>query len=135
LAIGSTQSQLYFLPGITALILSLKQQLTRTRILVIMGILLISALTKETGFLFFLLVPIYRYLLRLGSIKIFIGLEFLLVLIYSYFRISVAGVTYNIILDTPIASLSFLQRLVNVPAIFIDLFLSARLRYNATVGH
>lgn len=117
--IGSTQSQLYFIPGILALILSKEKVLSRTKFFLIVGLLALSAFTKETGVLFFALVLAYRYLFALGQIVHFFTAGSLLAIIYLSIRIFILGKTYAISENISIASLSFIERILNIPSVFI----------------
>lgn len=117
--IGSSQSELYFIPGIIALLLSQKQHLTHSRFLLIIGFLAISVFTKETGALFFLLIIASRLLYKLGKIKIFLLAGTLLMLFYFAVRLFIGGVRFEMSTDISIASISLLERLINIPAIFI----------------
>ncbi len=117
--IGATQSQLYFLPGISALLLAGKQNLSRNRLLLISIMLLVCVLTKETGFLFILLIIAYRYLFQLNKLKqVFLSLA-TIVPIYLIFRILIGGVTYSTTEFVPIATLSFWERILHIPAIIV----------------
>jgi hypothetical protein len=117
--VGATQSELYFLPGITALLLSQKKRLSNIAVLSIGALLLLSILVKETGFLFLLLVIFYRYILKLGKIKHFLGLGVLIIFIYVCARFYLANLGHYIDTDIPIASLTLLERMYSIPAIFI----------------
>ena len=115
--IGSTQSELYFIPGIAALLLATKYHLSPKRFIVISALLVITLFTKETGFLFMLLVILFRYLFKLNSVKNFSLLTAAIVLFYAGIRVFVGGVTFKMSTLIPIASLSLGQRLVHIPAI------------------
>jgi len=115
--IGATQSELYFLPGIIALLLATRKNLTRSKFLWISGLLLLATLTKETGFLFYLLILVYRFLFKLGNLKKFFLLGITIIAIYVVLRIFVGGVVFQEANYIPIAALSLQQRLLNIPAI------------------
>lgn len=117
--IGASQSELYFLPGITALLLAKKKQLTQKRLAIIILLLLFSVLTKETGFLFIIMVLLMRYILRLGIVKeLLLGTVFIGIL-YAFLRVKIGQVTYHPAMEVPIAQLSLSERLINIPSIFI----------------
>lgn len=116
--IGATQSELYFIPGIVALILSQKQFLSRSRFLLIISLLAMSTFTKETGALFFVVVIAYRYLFKLGKIRDFFVAGTLLAVLYLCVRVFIGDVTYNMSTAISIASLSFSERLLNMPSVF-----------------
>src|SRR5579872_4421840 len=60
--IGASQSELFFLFGITALIMSMKEKLMVKQWIIISFLLFCSLLTKETGILFFVSVLLYQVL-------------------------------------------------------------------------
>lgn len=117
--IGATQSELYFIPGITALLLAQKRTVSQARLLLIMALLLISIMTKETGFLFVLILITYRYIFELNKLKEFIFSTAVVITIYSLARIMIGGVTYNMTETIPIASLSLIDRMFHIPAIIV----------------
>jgi len=117
--IGSTQSELYFLPGITALLLSQKKALSRLRLLWIIGLLLFSIFTKETGFLFVILILLYRALFKLGELKKFAFLTGLIAVFYILLRILYGGVTFADPTSIPIVALPLTYRLLNIPSIIL----------------
>lgn len=117
--IGSTQSELYFIPGIAALLLAQKKHLSGRKFYLILFFLLLSTLTKEVGFLFFVLVIAYRIIYRLGNIKKFTLSAGLMLFFYLSLRIFYGGVTYSMDTSIPIASLSLPQRLINIPSIIL----------------
>jgi hypothetical protein len=115
--IGSTQSELYFLPGIIALLLSRKKHLTLSRFICINVLLLLSLLVKETGFLFLLLIVAERYLFKLYGIKKFLLSGAVILIIYFVLRFFVGGVSIRTVDAIPIDSLPLLQRLLHIPII------------------
>lgn len=119
---AGTPSELYFLPGISALLLAQGKNVSRNKLLWITGLLLLSVMTKETGFLFILLLLIYRYLFKLNKLKQFFFSAGAIVIIYALLRVIIGGVTtYQMseIMPVPIAELSLFQRILNIPAIII----------------
>ena len=118
--IGATDSQLFFLPGITALILTFQKSITKKHLILVFILLLLSSLSKETGLLFVILTLTIRYFFRLGNVKEFLFSSLLLFAFYSLLRVLIAGVTYGLLSPyIPIAQLTLQERLINSPAIFI----------------
>lgn len=120
--IGATQSELYFLPGILALYLARKKQISVTRFLLINGLLFLSLFTKETGLLFLLLVILYRYIFlgNLRKVTAYLVSGTLITGVYLSIRIFIGGVGFhNIKQDVPIAALPLSERLLNIPAIML----------------
>lgn len=120
--IGATQSELYFLPGIIAMILAYRQIITTRRFFIISGLLFLSAFAKETGFIFILLVILMRYIYfrqfkRTGR---FIGMGLVISIIYILARVFIGGVTFTIDQkDIPISFIPLSERLLQVPSIFL----------------
>jgi tetratricopeptide (TPR) repeat protein len=117
--IGSTQSELYFLPGIIALLLATKRTLSKANVLWIVGLLFLATITKETGFLFLLLVLAYRYIFKLGKLKVLLFSGAAIVAIYAICRVFVGGVKFDQATYIPIVTLPLASRLANIPAIII----------------
>ncbi len=117
--IGSTGSELYFFFGIVALLLSTKQSLTVKKFILISILLLLAILTKETGFLFLPLIFLYRYLFRQNKLKEVTIAGACIATVYLLLRTAVGGVTTAKLSFVQIASLSFSQRLLNIPAIIM----------------
>jgi Tfp pilus assembly protein PilF len=118
--IGSTQSELYFLPGIIALLLLSKKDGSLKRYIVISFLLALSVFTKETGFLFVILAIIYEFLFHSRKrIKVLFLSLVVFGIIYVCFRIFLGQVTYAPYVDVPIAALSFSQRLLHIPSILM----------------
>ncbi len=114
--IASSGNPLFFLFGIIALLLSMKDKIDKGRVVLICCFLLLSFLTKETGLLFFLLILLYRFLFRKNGMFFFIyGL--ITVIVYIFLRISIAGIYLTERDLTPIARLSISERLINIPEI------------------
>src|SRR6266700_1705615 len=63
---AGTPSELYFLPGISAFLLAHRKNVPGKKFMLIIGLLLVSVLAKETGFLFLFLIVIYRHLFKLN---------------------------------------------------------------------
>jgi len=115
--IGATQSELFFLPGIIALLLSQKKVVSQQRFLWIIVLLFLSALTKETGILFFLLVVIYRYVFKLGKLKDFLVASVVCGFIYLLLRDVVGGVKFDSGFLLPKIIATFPLILLNIPPI------------------
>ncbi len=60
--IAQTVSPLLFLFGVIALLFSASKNLSNSKIVIIFSLLLLSLLTKESGGVFLLLVPLYQFL-------------------------------------------------------------------------
>lgn len=120
--IAASQSELFFLFGIIALVISSKKEIHLRNLFVISGLTLLSLLTKETGFLFLLMILFFQlffYKERFSKFSLFECVSFI---VYLFFRFTIGKVFFTRpIFDEPIpiAHLSLLERLVNIPAIFL----------------
>jgi len=68
--IAQTVSPLLFLFGISAVVLSLRDEISLKRAGIISSLLLLSFLTKETGFLFLFIILLYRVLVKKNNMFI-----------------------------------------------------------------
>jgi len=118
--IASTNSEIFFLFGISALLLGAKTFQSKKRVVAISILLLLSALTKETGFIFLPLLLLFRYLYKLDKLRTFVISGIAIVSIYLVLRFFVGGVTLSSSNELiPIQQLSFIERIVNIPAIIL----------------
>ncbi len=120
--IGASQSELYFLFGILALLVSVREKIYLKHLFLVSGLLLLSLLTKETGFLFLLLVLLFQFLFNKKRALNFFLCGLVTLPIYFFIRFTIGGVFFEKFISRvplPIASLSFLARLANIPAIVL----------------
>lgn len=113
-------SELFFLFGILALVVSTKNKLLLRDVFLIAGLSLLSLLSKETGFLFVLMILCFQFLFKRGKFLKLLILEIAVVIIYFFIRFAIGGVFFEkfiTLASVPIASASLVERLVNVPAI------------------
>jgi hypothetical protein len=116
--IAASGNPLFFLFGISALLLSIREDVSHKRLLCIASLLLLSLLTKETGFLFVLAALLYRVLFRRSRhIAGFFLATTAAALIYLLLRFAIGGVYLQKLYLVPIARLTLTERLMNIPAI------------------
>lgn len=116
--IAQTISPLFFLPGILALLLSFRKDISMRLLATIFILLLLSLFAKETGILFIFMIIIYRYLIMKNNrIKLLIG-SFITLVVYAYIRIVIGQVGLSTRQLVPIAGISLLDRMLNIPMIF-----------------
>ena len=116
--IASIDNPLFFLLGLLALFLGMEKRLSIKRILLIYALILLSMLTKETGFVFILLILIYRFLYVRRQLLINIGAGIGTIVLYFLIRNFSVGIYYNQSALSPIAGLNFINRLLNIPLVF-----------------
>lgn len=115
--IAATQSELFFLPGMIALFLSTKKDITQKRFILIFCLLTIALFTKETGSIFLLAAILYRMLFIKKEIKKFLIGGAIIISFYAFMRFLIGGVYLSKISYAPIAQLSWETRFYNMPSI------------------
>lgn len=115
--IGATQSELLFMPGMIALLISMRDRLTRKSLFLLSFFLLLSILTKETGVLFILIVGLYQLLFYRKRILSFILYFLSIIAVYLLIRL---GLTHQFLMknsSTPLSNLPLVERFIQIPAI------------------
>jgi len=119
--ISALQEPLFFLFGMSALHLSLKEPISAKRTLAIGLLLLCSLLSKETGILFILIIPVYHSIFRHRKhhlIRIFLNV-LPPVPMYAYLRFFVAKVSLHNQFGIPISTATITERVFTMPAIVL----------------
>jgi hypothetical protein len=115
--IASSVSVLFFFFGMSALLLSWREIISRKRAILISFLLLLSIMTKETGVLFVVLILLSRFFFKVKHWKLFSLVSICSVVLYGCMRIMVIGLYYPKVNVLPIMRLSFIERLLQIPAI------------------
>jgi protein O-mannosyl-transferase len=115
--IASSGNPLFFLFGISAFHLSLKDSISWRRLAAIFFLLLSSALTKETGVLFIFVILLYRIIIKKGKIFDLSIAGAAVLLIYYFLRVRVIGIHFSQSVLSPIAGFSLMGRITHIPAI------------------
>lgn len=118
--IATIQSELFFVFGISAFLVSTKQSFDKKHLVTVAFLLLLSLLSKEPGIIFFILIIFYQYLFNKERIKSLLVMELAAISIYIFLRFIVAKVyfvKFFTLVPIPIAELSFMERVTNIPAI------------------
>jgi len=116
--IGATQSELLFLFGLSALMISFKEKLQWKSLVVMSLFLFLSILTNETGFLFLILILVYQLFYNRKHIFLLIPATIVPAIIYMIIRLDYAKVQvvkHNL---NPIGLLPLHERIMTMPAIF-----------------
>lgn len=117
--IAQTVSPLLAIFGLSAFLTLTKKTVTSKDIWIGCLLILLTLLTKETGVIFIFLILLYRaFLIRKNLIKLLLGLSGTF-LIYIFLRVAVGHVGLVTRILVPIADMSVLQRLINLPLIFL----------------
>lgn len=116
--IGSSQSELLFLFGMISFLLSIRKKTNFSHMLKISVFLLLALLTKETSFLFILVILLYQYLFNKKSLIIYIVYTSIVICCYLIIRLFIATVPFEQYEVIPIGHLSLFWRILNIPGIF-----------------
>jgi tetratricopeptide (TPR) repeat protein len=115
--IASSDNPLFFLFGLLAVILSLPRKIRTRRYIGISFLLFLSLLTKEAGILFLFIILLYTFLYKKKEFFPFIFTTGAAFVVYLLVRFGIGGVSFTNLPLIPIARLSFVERLINLPAI------------------
>ena len=122
--ISALQDVLYMLFGLLALQLVSAKKITNLRLTVIAVLLLLSILSKETGILFFAILPLYKWIYgRRGLWKIIV-VVIMDVSIYVILRFAVAGIGLTSHGNATIMQTSLSERAFTMVKIFSYYFLT-----------
>lgn len=116
--ISSAQNNLFFLFGIAALLIAMQENFSAKKFLFFSLLLLLSLLTKETGFLFILVIFLYLFFYKRQQFFAFVPYVVMVSFIYTLLRFGYAHNFFTRNPQIPIATLSFSERLINIPAVF-----------------
>lgn len=111
-------SELFSLFGLLALLLSRNAKTIQSFVL-ISFLLLLALLTKEVAAVFFFLILLYQIFFTKKNIRVYIAIETIVIVIYGVLRLGFAVSHLKSIVNVPIAKLTLLERLMNIPAIIL----------------
>lgn len=116
--IASSDNPIFFLCGISALLLSFKNKITWRRFYAIFILLLLSLLTKETGILFIGIIVLYRIIFNRKQLKPIFTFSVLTVLVYLAIRFGIGGIYFPQGRQDLLPVAPLYIRLLNMPLIF-----------------
>ena len=116
--ISGTQNNLFFLFGMIAILIGLKEKLYTKQLLLMSLFLLLSIFSKETGFLFALMILLYQFFYSRQNLAFTTGYLIGTFAIYFFVRFSYAQDFLVKNATIPIALIPMPERLLNIPAIF-----------------
>ncbi|HVA96448.1 MAG TPA: hypothetical protein VND99_02225 [Candidatus Acidoferrales bacterium] len=116
--IGTTQSELLFLFGLSALLISIRDKLQWKSLLLMTLFLNLSLLTNETGFLFLILIVVYQFFYNRKRVIFVLPYLVITVIFYAFIRLDFAKVYLLKQNVTPIGMLPMHERFMTIPAIF-----------------
>lgn len=122
--ISALQDVLFFFFGMLAMLIVLKTNQPEKKpkfvsLIVTFLLLLSSLLSKETGILFVLVVPIYVFLFHGKRFKQYFSTSFLSMGIYFGLRFFIGKIYLSSLHIAPIAAASMIERLMTVPKIIL----------------
>ncbi|MGH7203481.1 MAG: tetratricopeptide repeat protein, partial [Candidatus Levyibacteriota bacterium] len=116
--IGATGNNLFFLFGISALLLTIQINNGKRKLLVLLfGLLLLSLLSKETGGLFLVMVLLYCCIYQRKKLSQYALYSLLTLTSYFSIRFFIGSVYFERRDLVEIARLGFFERLLNIPAV------------------
>lgn len=119
LYISALQEPLFFFFGTLSFLLLSTKKIGYKRLLTGGVLILLSLLTKETGFLFLLIIGLFRFLKRKSSYIKIISIDALVLSIYVLLRFFIANVYFVTLRYVPIMKLSLSQRIYTIPSVFL----------------
>jgi len=115
------QDILFVLFGLLSIVLVIRNQKYLYRGL--LGFLLLfSLLSKETGFLFLIIIPTFCFLYRRQFFVKSLIQSFIALMVYIFFRFGIAHIYFPQNPIAPIMVLPFLERVINIPKIIFFYF-------------
>ena len=116
--IANLQDSLFLFFGLSAFIIQKKFSFLFKNI-VVGTLLLLSLLSKETGVLFLIIIFADQFLHEKKGVRKFLLIGTTVFVIYSVMRFVVAQVFFNTLTTAPIMQLSFFDRMLHIPYIFL----------------
>lgn len=116
--IAAAADPIFFIFGISALLLSTKEKISFRRYVAVFLLLILSIFTKETGVLFFIITLLYRAFFRKRYFFYYLSYALLLPVLYFLVRFKVSEAYFKTQMFTSITRLSLGDRLLNIPEIF-----------------
>jgi protein O-mannosyl-transferase len=115
--ISSSNNPLFFILGISALILNIKENSSFKRLIAIFGLLLFCILTREAGILFLFVILLYQLFFKKGKKILFMVSAAIISIFYSSLVLGFAHIFTVKPEAASISQLTFFQRLINIPAV------------------
>lgn len=123
LYVSDMQEPLFTLFGLSALLISASIILDNRKLIVISVLLFLSILSKETGLLYLLTIPLYSFLFNKKYIYKLSGISAGVFLVYLFLRFFIAKIYINHQAIAPIMSAGFIERLLTIPKIIYSFLL------------
>lgn len=115
--ISALQDVLYFFFGMIVFFIVKRNHLTVAGKILAVTFMILSVLSKETGFLFLPLIFIYQSLFDKKNLRTFVFLSVIPIGVYLFFRLIIARISFQTPQLAPITFFNLGERLLNVPYI------------------
>lgn len=131
--IGSMADVLFFIFGFLGILLIIKEQISFKNIILASILFLLSLLSKESGILFFLLGLLAIFVFERKYFLKTIFINFLIIFLYSIFRISSQGMFWSVSSFAPIQKLTLVGKILSLPSILGYYFIELLLPFNLSM--
>lgn len=137
--ISAVQDVLFFFFGMLGMLIVLKtsqsEKQSRFYLLITTFLLLVlSLLSKETGILFVVIVPIYIFLFHIKRFKQYLAISLLSMGTYLGLRFFIGKIYLSSVHIAPIAAISLLERLTTIPKIILFYLYTFFIPINLSIG-
>jgi protein O-mannosyl-transferase len=116
--ISDTQEVLFFLFGIISLKFMTNDNIKNKNILLIILLLFMSLMSKETGMLYLIMALCYTFIFKRKKFFLVFGSLVIVSSLYFILRTNVVGIL-NKSSISPFSHMSFYERIINMPSVFI----------------
>ena len=116
--ISALQDVMFLFLGLLAFYLYTFKRISVKKIVAINLLLFVSLLSKETGFLFFVILVIYGYLFRNKNFWKHTPYFLATFIVYLFMRFASTGIRIDQLKEAPIMYEPFISRIINLPSIF-----------------
>lgn len=133
--VSAISDTLFVFFGLVALFLMSKEKESVYTALVAAFVILLSLLTKGAGFLFLVIILIYRILFKRKNLHLILIFSLVPIVLYSFLRFFVAHTFFAGVNFVPIAEASLFERLLTMPKIIFFYLSSFIAPVKLTIAH
>lgn len=117
--ISATNNPLSFLLGMSAFLLSIRENASKKSLIGLAILLFVALLIKETTLLFFLLIVVYAAFFNKKNVVHYSVMTGICLVLYGMLRFTLVGVSLTGPESVPIAALPLMSRLWHIPSIIL----------------
>ena len=114
--ISASHTEILTIFGLSTFLLSMDEKISNKRLVFISFLTLLCMMTYELGFIYLIILLIFRYIFKLNEIKRFVIHFGFVILIYIFLRYIANTIGFNAS-NSPLNDISLLQRFNTIPAI------------------